>query len=160
VQRAQERGFGILRTRGCESETDIQFAGLLELRERIPEVQARALGSAPALEPPTPFDRFAVPAGMLGRRRGGAASARASASGPGPSRDDKPGPQPGLSSLDAMWPAPRRSVPAPRWAAMWFGVTEEACAAFLSVTPPDASCARAPERSATRRTSSRRDAVP
>jgi hypothetical protein len=69
---AQELGFGILRTRGFESESDIPFAGLLELltpllplRERIPEVQARALGSALALEPPTPFDRFAVPAGML-----------------------------------------------------------------------------------------------
>src|SRR5215218_6152739 len=38
---------------------------LLALRDKIPEVQARALGSALALEPPTPFDRFAVPAGML-----------------------------------------------------------------------------------------------
>ena len=72
LDRAQERGFGILRTRGFESESDIPFAGLLELltpllplRNRIPEVQARALGSALALEPPTPFDRFAVPAGML-----------------------------------------------------------------------------------------------
>jgi DNA-binding CsgD family transcriptional regulator len=72
LDRAQERGFGILRTRGFESESDIPFAGLLELltpllplRDRIPEVQARALGSALALEPPTPFDRFAVPAGML-----------------------------------------------------------------------------------------------
>ena len=61
-----------LRTRGYESESDIPFAGLLELltpllplRDRIPEVQARALGSALALEAPTPFDRFAVPAGML-----------------------------------------------------------------------------------------------
>jgi DNA-binding CsgD family transcriptional regulator len=41
------------------------LAPLLHLRDRIPEVQARALGSALALEPPTPFDRFAVPAGML-----------------------------------------------------------------------------------------------
>jgi DNA-binding CsgD family transcriptional regulator len=62
----------VLRTRGFESESDIPFAGLLELltpllalRDRIPEVQARALGSALALESPTPFDRFAVPAGML-----------------------------------------------------------------------------------------------
>jgi DNA-binding CsgD family transcriptional regulator/tetratricopeptide (TPR) repeat protein len=69
---AVERDFGVLRTRGFESESDIPFAGLLELltpllplRDRIPEVQARALGSALALEPPTPFDRFAVPAGML-----------------------------------------------------------------------------------------------
>src|SRR4051812_44447030 len=72
LERAQELEFGVLRTRGFESESDIPFAGLLELltpllhlRDRIPEVQARALGSALALEPPTPFDRFAVPAGML-----------------------------------------------------------------------------------------------
>jgi DNA-binding CsgD family transcriptional regulator len=72
LDRARERGFGVLRTRGFESESDIPFAGLLELltpllplRDRIPAVQARALGSALALEPPTPFDRFAVPAGML-----------------------------------------------------------------------------------------------
>jgi DNA-binding CsgD family transcriptional regulator len=72
LEAAAERDFGILRTRGFESESDIPFAGLLELltpllhlRDRIPEVQARALGSALALEPPTPFDRFAVPAGML-----------------------------------------------------------------------------------------------
>jgi DNA-binding CsgD family transcriptional regulator len=72
LERANELGFGVLRTRGFESESDIPFAGLLELltpllhlRDRIPEVQARALGSALALEPPTPFDRFAVPAGML-----------------------------------------------------------------------------------------------
>ncbi|MCZ4492119.1 MAG: family ATPase, partial [Conexibacter sp.] len=72
AERARELGFGVLRTRGFESESDIPFAGLLELltpllprRGRIPDVQARALGSALALEPPTPFDRFAVPAGML-----------------------------------------------------------------------------------------------
>ncbi|MDX6704107.1 MAG: hypothetical protein QOF26_4333 [Baekduia sp.] len=72
TERAQELGLGVLRTRGFESESDIPFAGLLELlspllalRDRIPEVQARALGSALALEPPTPFDRFAIPAGML-----------------------------------------------------------------------------------------------
>jgi DNA-binding CsgD family transcriptional regulator len=72
LERAEELAFGVLRTRGFESESDIPFAGLLELltpllplRDRIPEVQARALGSALALEPPTPFDRFAVPAGML-----------------------------------------------------------------------------------------------
>jgi DNA-binding CsgD family transcriptional regulator len=72
VQQAQELGFVVLRARGYESESDIPFAGLLELltpllplRDKIPEVQARALGSALALEAPTPFDRFAVPAGML-----------------------------------------------------------------------------------------------
>jgi DNA-binding CsgD family transcriptional regulator len=71
-ERGEELGFAVLRTRGFETESDIPFAGLLELltpllalRDRIPEVQARALGSALALEPPTPFDRFAVPAGML-----------------------------------------------------------------------------------------------
>lgn len=69
---AAQRGFQVLRTRGYEAESDIPFAGLLELlapllplRDRIPEVQARALGTALALEPPTPVDRFAVPAGML-----------------------------------------------------------------------------------------------
>lgn len=72
VDAASARDLGVLRTRGYESESDIPFAGLLELltpllplRDRIPEVQARALGSALALEAPTPFDRFAVPAGML-----------------------------------------------------------------------------------------------
>src|SRR4051812_23926979 len=72
LDRATELGFGVLRTRGFESESDIPFAGLLELltpllplRDRIPDVQARALGSALALEAPTPFDRFAVPAAML-----------------------------------------------------------------------------------------------
>jgi DNA-binding CsgD family transcriptional regulator len=71
-EQAAELGFVVLRARGYESESDIPFAGLLELltpllplRDKIPEVQARALGSALALEPPTPFDRFAVPAGML-----------------------------------------------------------------------------------------------
>jgi DNA-binding CsgD family transcriptional regulator len=71
-ERAQALELAVLRTRGFESESDIPFAGLLELltpllhlRDRIPEVQARALSSALALEPPAPFDRFAVPAGML-----------------------------------------------------------------------------------------------
>ena len=71
-EQAAELGFVVLRARGYESESDIPFAGLLELltpllalRDKIPEVQARALSSALALEPPTPFDRFAVPAGML-----------------------------------------------------------------------------------------------
>ena len=71
-EQATGLGFVVLRARGYESESDIPFAGLLELltpllalRDKIPEVQARALSSALALEPPTPFDRFAVPAGML-----------------------------------------------------------------------------------------------
>jgi ATP/maltotriose-dependent transcriptional regulator MalT len=72
VRHAEEQGFLVLRTRGFESESEIPFGGLLELltpllhlRDRLAEPQARALGSALALEPPSPFDRFAVPAGML-----------------------------------------------------------------------------------------------
>jgi DNA-binding CsgD family transcriptional regulator len=62
----------VLRTRGYESERDLPFAGLyallsprLDLRERIPPVQARALGTALAVEPPAPHDPFAVPAAVL-----------------------------------------------------------------------------------------------
>ncbi|HEV2061776.1 MAG TPA: ATP-binding protein, partial [Solirubrobacteraceae bacterium] len=65
-------GFNVLRARGYESERDLPYAGLhallgpvLRLRERIPEVQAEALGTALALEPPAPHDPFAVPAGVL-----------------------------------------------------------------------------------------------
>src|SRR4051794_3103922 len=56
AEEAAARGFGQFRARGYESESDIAFAGLLELvgplldrRDRIPEVQARALGAALAL---------------------------------------------------------------------------------------------------------------
>jgi DNA-binding CsgD family transcriptional regulator/tetratricopeptide (TPR) repeat protein len=72
---AQERGrdrMRVLRTRGFESERELPFAGLyallapmLELRDRIPPVQARALGTALAVEPPSPHDPFAVPAAVL-----------------------------------------------------------------------------------------------
>ena len=62
----------LLRTRGYESERDLPFAGLhallapkLELRDRIPPVQSRALGTALAVEPPAPHDPFAVPAAVL-----------------------------------------------------------------------------------------------
>jgi DNA-binding CsgD family transcriptional regulator len=62
----------VLRTRGFESERELPFAGLyallapmLELRDRIPPVQARALGTALAVEPPAPHDPFAVPAAVL-----------------------------------------------------------------------------------------------
>jgi DNA-binding CsgD family transcriptional regulator len=62
----------ILRTRGFESERELPFAGLyqllaprLELRERIPPVQASALGTALAVEPPAPHDPFTVPAAVL-----------------------------------------------------------------------------------------------
>ncbi len=66
-------GVAVLRARGYESEREIPFAGLLELatplldlRDRLPEAQRRALGSALALEPPSPHDRFAVPVALLG----------------------------------------------------------------------------------------------
>src|SRR3712207_4649404 len=72
---APEQAMGnmqVLRTRGFESERDLPFAGLpallapmLDLRERIPPVQARALGTALAVEPPAPHDPFAVPAAVL-----------------------------------------------------------------------------------------------
>ena len=62
----------VLRSRGYESEQDLPFAGLyallapvLELRDRIPPVQARALGTALAVESPAPHDPFAVPAAVL-----------------------------------------------------------------------------------------------
>src|SRR3954453_14735064 len=63
-------GVRVLRPRGFESESDIAFAGLLELltpllglRDRIPEVQAAALGSALAPEAPSPHGRLAGAAG-------------------------------------------------------------------------------------------------
>ncbi|HEY8582144.1 MAG TPA: ATP-binding protein, partial [Capillimicrobium sp.] len=69
---AQADGLRVLRARGFEGESDIPFAGLhdligplLDLRDRIPEVQARALGAALALEPPGGHDRFAIPAALL-----------------------------------------------------------------------------------------------
>ncbi|HEU4656029.1 MAG TPA: AAA family ATPase [Capillimicrobium sp.] len=65
-------GLRVLRARGFEGESDLPFAGLhdlvaplLDLRERIPAVQARALGAALALEPPDGHDRFAIPAALL-----------------------------------------------------------------------------------------------
>ena len=64
--------FTVLRTRGYESEQDLPYAGLyallapvVELRDRIPDVQAQALGTALALEAPAPHDPFAVPASVL-----------------------------------------------------------------------------------------------
>ena len=66
-------GVRVLRARGYESDTEIPYAGLLELvtpllplRELLPAAQRDALASAFALEPPTPHDRLAVPAGLLG----------------------------------------------------------------------------------------------
>ena len=64
--------FRILRTRGYESESDIPFAGLLDLLtplldllDRIPAAQAAALRGSLALGDPVPHDQFAVPAGVL-----------------------------------------------------------------------------------------------
>jgi DNA-binding CsgD family transcriptional regulator len=62
----------VLRASGYESERELPFAGLhtllspiLDLRDRIPPVQARALGTALAIERPAPHDPFAVPAAVL-----------------------------------------------------------------------------------------------
>jgi DNA-binding CsgD family transcriptional regulator len=66
-------GVRILRARGYESDTEIPYAGLLELagpllplRAGLPDAQRHAIESAFALEPPTPHDRLAVPAALLG----------------------------------------------------------------------------------------------
>ncbi|HWT92867.1 MAG TPA: AAA family ATPase, partial [Solirubrobacteraceae bacterium] len=65
-------GFRVLKARGYESESDIPFAGLLDLLmplldllDRVPEAQARALRGAMAIEEPSPHDQFAVPAAVL-----------------------------------------------------------------------------------------------
>lgn len=67
------QGMQVLRARGYESDTEIPYAGLLELaapllslRDKLPDAQRAAIESAFALEPPTPHDRLAVPAGLLG----------------------------------------------------------------------------------------------
>ncbi|HEX2104189.1 MAG TPA: LuxR family transcriptional regulator [Solirubrobacteraceae bacterium] len=64
--------FRVLRARGYESESDIPFAGLLDLLsplldllDRIPPAQAAALRGSLALGEPVPHDRFAVPAAVL-----------------------------------------------------------------------------------------------
>jgi DNA-binding CsgD family transcriptional regulator len=69
---ASATGFRVLRARGYESESGIPFAGLLDLLtplldllDRIPEAQARALRGAMAIEEPSPHDKFAVPAAVL-----------------------------------------------------------------------------------------------
>jgi len=63
----------VLRARGVESETHLAFAALaelllpvLDLRAGLPEAQARAIGSALALEDAAPAAPFAVAAGVLG----------------------------------------------------------------------------------------------
>ena len=62
----------VLRTSGHEAETGLPFTALrrlveplLALRERLPPVQAQALGTALALEPPSPQERLAVPVALL-----------------------------------------------------------------------------------------------
>ena len=69
---AAAEDFRVVRARGYESESDIPFAGLLDLLtplldllDRIPEAQARALRGAMAIEEPSPHDKFAVPAAVL-----------------------------------------------------------------------------------------------
>ncbi|HWT93156.1 MAG TPA: ATP-binding protein, partial [Solirubrobacteraceae bacterium] len=71
-ERAAAAGMRVLRTTAYASERDLPYAGLhgllgpvLELRSAIPEVQARALGTALALEAPAAFDPFAVPAALF-----------------------------------------------------------------------------------------------
>jgi DNA-binding CsgD family transcriptional regulator len=66
-------GMRVVRTRGLESESELSFAGLLELLrpllghlDRLPERQATAVRSALALEEADSSDRFAVYAGTLG----------------------------------------------------------------------------------------------
>ena len=70
---AHGEGLQVLRARGYESDTEIPYAGLLELaspllplRAGLPDAQRHAIESAFALEPPTPHDRLAVPAALLG----------------------------------------------------------------------------------------------
>jgi DNA-binding CsgD family transcriptional regulator len=64
--------FRVLRARGYESESDIPFAGLLDLLtplldllDRIPPLQAAALRGSLALGEPVPHDQFAIPAAVL-----------------------------------------------------------------------------------------------
>ena len=64
--------FRVVRARGYESESDIPFAGLLDLvsplldlLDAIPPAQAAALRGSLALGEPSPHDRFAVPAAVL-----------------------------------------------------------------------------------------------
>ncbi|HEV2815155.1 MAG TPA: AAA family ATPase, partial [Solirubrobacteraceae bacterium] len=63
----------VLSARGIETEAEIPYTGLwdllgpiLELRDRLPEAQANALGQALALGPEGTPARFAVPAAVLG----------------------------------------------------------------------------------------------
>ncbi len=65
-------GMAILRARGVESETQVPFAGLLELLrpllgelDRLPELQAVALSGALGLGPAVEADRFIIGAAAL-----------------------------------------------------------------------------------------------
>ncbi|MFN8113533.1 MAG: LuxR family transcriptional regulator [Solirubrobacterales bacterium] len=71
-ERGAAAGLTVLTAHGVESERSLAFGGLTELiaplaglRERIPEVQARAIGVALALEEGPAPDQFAVAAGVL-----------------------------------------------------------------------------------------------
>src|SRR3712207_3202112 len=72
AERRAGDGLSVLRASGYESERELPFAGLhtllspvLDLRDRIPAVQSRALATALAIEPPAPQDPFPVPAAVL-----------------------------------------------------------------------------------------------
>ncbi|HWV87290.1 MAG TPA: LuxR family transcriptional regulator [Capillimicrobium sp.] len=69
---AQAGDVRVLRTRGFEGETDLPYAGLLELAgpilplaDALPEPRRLALHGALALADAPPGDRFAVPAALL-----------------------------------------------------------------------------------------------
>ncbi|HEY8582425.1 MAG TPA: AAA family ATPase [Capillimicrobium sp.] len=73
ADRAEAFGFLVLRASGFEAESDVPYAALrrlveplLHLREQLPAGQAQALGSSLGLDPPSPHDRFAIPAALLG----------------------------------------------------------------------------------------------
>ena len=71
--RGQATDMLVLETTGIESESDIAFAGLygllrpvIELREQLPDVQARALEGALGMSATAVPDRFLVAIGVLG----------------------------------------------------------------------------------------------
>ena len=73
ARRGRADGARVLRAAGSVTAAELPFAALrtlleplLGLRARLPAGQAQALGAALALEPPSPRDRFAVAAAVLG----------------------------------------------------------------------------------------------
>ncbi|WP_169738347.1 AAA family ATPase, partial [Patulibacter minatonensis] len=76
VAAERARGCSVLRATGVESQAPLPFAVLrtltapvVPLLDLLPDAQQRALASALGLEPPSPHDRFAVPAALLGLLR-------------------------------------------------------------------------------------------